>query len=456
MKDYQEFLAQKHVRHLPSGISVAHDDINPAMFAFQNDMVRWCLERGRSCLAANTGLGKTFMELEWAKQIGQRTLLLAPLGVAKQTERESAKFGYDAKYRRDESETGTEQIVITNYERLHLFDASRYGAVVPDEASIMKSFTGATRNMLMDMFAKTPYKLPSTATPSPNDYMELGNLSEFVGAMSRTEMLAMFFTHDGGSTSEWRLKGHCEDKFWDWCATWMCAVQKPSDLGYDDGAYELPALHHIEHVVDSDNTDDTVLFAQEALTLADQRVSKRKSQSKRIDAVAELIASQHDKQWLIWCELNDEGDALTKAINGSVQIAGRHTEEFKEKSMMDFIDGNIQHVVTKSSIFGWGMNLQNCSRQAFSSVTHSFEGKYQAIRRSWRFGQTDEVFIHQFLAEQERAIMRNLKRKEHAAEKQSAAMVAQIQSANGLSKSASTRTQYPTISMEVPKWLNAK
>jgi hypothetical protein len=451
--EYSEFIANKRIRHLPSGIAVAKENINPILFPFQNDVARWCLERGKSCMAMNTGLGKTLTSLEWAKQLGVRTLLLAPLAVGKQTEREAIRFSYDAKYSRKEEDTKSEQIVITNYEMMDHFDASRYEAVIISEASIMKSFEGKTKKKMLEKFAYTKYKLPETATPSPNDDMELGNLAEFVGAMSRNEMLAMFFTHDGGNTSQWRLKGHAEDKFWQWVASWMVCVQSPSDLGYDNGAYALPKLHTIEHAVDVEDFSSNTLFATEALTLADQRKSKKNSLSARIDALAEVVHSEPDEQWLVWCELNIEGDTLEKTLNGAVQIAGCDKDDFKESAMLDFIDGNVRTLVCKPSMFGYGLNLQNCARQAFVSVSHSWEGTHQAIRRSWRFGQKKEVYIHQFYAAQEAAILRNLKRKQASSERQIAAMVQQIQSANGLSNSAQRTVYNSDKRMQLPNWL---
>lgn len=455
--EYQEFLAQKRFNATMTGRDVDNSEFNPFLFDFQKDIVRWAVKRGRACVFADTGLGKSLMQLEWARLTGVRTLILAPLAVAQQTVREAVKWKIPGVvYARNMEQASGAMIVVTNYEMLHHFDVSQFDAVVADESGILKSFSGATRNQIIEAFAATPWKLACTATPAPNDYMELGNHAEFMGVMSRVEMLSMFFVHDGGDTSKWRLKGHAEEEFWKWVATWAVTIQKPSDLGYENAGYDLPPLHIIEHRVDAFMVSEDALFSGEALTLNDQRRSKRNSLSARVERAAQLIEEHADENWLVWCELNDEGDQIEKSVPGMVQVAGADTSDFKAQSMIDFADGTLKRMVSKSSICGFGMNFQVCAHMIFVGVSHSFEGMYQAIRRCWRFGQTRPVYVHLIYAESEGAIVRNLQRKQADAEAMTAAMVKQIQSANGLYAANAERdtvAYLPTKKMLLPSWI---
>jgi len=461
--------------------------LNPRLFPYQADLVRWALARGRAALFAGTGLGKSGMELEWASHVAEHTgkpvLLLTPLAVARQMAREAVKFGIGARVIREQSDvTADDRIFICNYDRLHLLDASAFGGVVLDEASILKSYDGSTKKALCESFASTKYRLSCTATPAPNDHEELGNQCEFLGVMSRTEMLATFFTHDGGETQKWRLKGHARQEFWAWVCSWGVVIRSPEDLGHDGASHKLPPLRTHEHRVETDDTDARaggMLFTVAARTLTEQRASKKASLAKRIDAVAALVAAEPHEPWLIWCDLNAEGDALESAIPGAVQVAGADTSEWKENAAMWFTgdygepctcgtevcrckgltDRRRKIMISKGAIFGMGLNFQSCARMAFVGVTHSFEGYFQAIRRCWRFGQTREVHVHLVLGDGEEAILDNLRRKERDAATlgaETAAVMRQTQLASVRGMTRETIAYNPTRKFTVPTWLRSQ
>ena len=339
--NYGDFIADKS-RHAPSvGFDVHREQLNPAMFEFQKDVTQWALRRGRAAEFEACGLGKTIQQLEWARLVAEHSkapvLILAPLAVSSQTVREGEKFGIPVSYAQSAAQMRS-SVTVTNYERLDAFDPSAFGGIVIDEGSILKNFTGAFRNQIIDAFKMTPYRLSCTATPAPNDFMELGNQAEFLGVMTRAEMLAMYFVHDGGSTQDWRLKGHAEDAFWRWVCSWAVLIEKPSDLGYDDGAFRLPPLEIVEHVIPVDHRDAHAggsLFAMEAQNLSEQRSVKRGTISARVAKAAE-IANGTDGPVFVWCELNDEGDALERAIKGAVQIEGSDTDEWKVDALRWF------------------------------------------------------------------------------------------------------------------------
>lgn len=408
---YEDFLANKAIRDEPSGMSVKADSLNHRLFDWQKTIVKWCLQRGRAALFADTGLGKTAMQLEWAARVRGRVLIVAPLAVAQQTIREGARFGIEVQYAKTQEEAKG-AIVITNYERLENFSANGWNGVVLDESSILKSHEGKTRTMIIEMFSSVPYRLACTATPAPNDYMELGNHAEFLGVMSRTQMLSTFFVHDGGETSKWRLKGHAECSFWRWMASWACMIRKPSDLGYSDDGYILPRLKMHEHVLESSSWNPNCLFPMPATSLEEQRAVKRSSIEDRVLAAAELIGDSGVKPWVVWCELNAEGDAIQKEIARSVQVAGADSMEDKEQRLLDFSDGKIDVLITKPSIAGYGLNWQHCCNMVFVNLSHSFEMLYQSIRRCYRFGQKKPVNVHLFLMDTELAILQNINRKE--------------------------------------------
>ena len=423
--DYQSFLEDKKFSDVPTGHAITLDDVNSTLFDFQKVLVRWAVGRGRAAIFADTGLGKTAMQTEWASQVSKHTgrpvLILAPLSVAHQTVRECAKFGIHAEYHRSQPQD-MKGIVVTNYEMMDRFDMREFAGLVLDESSILKSHDGKTRTAIIDAAARVPYRLSCTATPSPNDFMELGNQAEFVGVMSRAEMLAMFFIHDGGDTSQWRLKGHGEEKFWEWLSTWAVVIRKPSDIGFDDGAYNLPKLHIHEHIIEVDRPSPGQLFALPAIGLNEQRAAKRESMADRVNALASLVNGS-DYPWLVWCHMNDESAMLGKSIGDAVTVSGADSIEHKESSMDAFTDGDARVLVSKPSICGYGMNWQHCNNVAFVGLDHSFESFYQAIRRCWRFGQTREVNVHVYLSDVERPILDNIKRKEQQHNEMSARMV---------------------------------
>jgi hypothetical protein len=386
------------------------------LFPFQRDIVRWAVRRGRAALFEDCGTGKTAQQLEWARFIHEHTngniLILAPLAVAAQTVREGEKFGIPVTICRDASDVRT-GINITNYERLHLFTPDGFSGIVLDESSILKGFNGTTRKLICEFAETIFYRLACTATPAPNDLIELTNHAEFLNIMSGKEIIALFFTQDGNTTHQWRLKGHAREDFWRWMASWSVAVRKPSDLGYDDGAFVLPPMRMIPHVVTS-NVLTGRLFAMDAQTLQERQQARRDSIENRVQQTADLVNAS-DEQWIVWCDLNAESQALKKAIPGAVEVTGSDTPEHKEKAVIDFVDGKTRVLVSKPSICGFGVNLQNCAHMAFVGLSDSYEQQYQAIRRCWRFGQTRPVDVHVITAEAEGAVVKNIQRKEKQA-----------------------------------------
>ena len=462
MKDYAQFLEGKKQKAISSGFEKPKENMNENLFEWQKDIVYWALKKGRCALFEDCGLGKTIQQLEWAKSVcdytGNPVLIVSPLAVAEQTKREGLKFGYDVNVVREQSQI-VNGINITNYEILNHFDCKCFSGVVLDESSILKNFTSKTRTEIIDCFANTHYKLSCTATPAPNDFMELGNQAEFCGVMSRTEMLATYFVHDGGETSKWRLKGHAQDKFWEWLATWAVVLTNPSDLGYDGAGYNLPKLNTIQHVVKSaDNIidDNYSLFANIAQTLNERRNARRNSLEDRCKLAADLIKKEPNEQWLIWCDLNSESEELKNIISGSVEIRGSDSPDDKAKRLNGFTNGDIRYLVTKPSIAGWGLNWQNCHNMIFVGLSDSYEMMYQAIRRCWRFGQDKPVNVHIITSEAEGAVKDNIDRKE----KQSAFMTAEMVKhtkailEHEIKGTVKISIPYnPQIKMIIPKWL---
>lgn len=416
MTDYERFIESKKYNVNFKSVDIERDDLNKSLFEYQKDLVYVALKKGHFALFAMTGSGKTAMQGEWAYQVWEQekmpVLILAPLAVSHQTVHEiKSILGYDVKFVSDQSEI-INGINITNYEKLDRFDADEFVAIVLDESSILKSFTGKIRDAIIERFQNTPFKLACSATPAPNDHMELGNHSEFLNVMSRTEMLSMFFVHDGGDTSKWRLKGHARDKFWEFVSTWAAVFTKPSDLGYDeaeDDKYKLPKKTLTEHIVHSKAT--TTLFAVHAETLQERRQAKRDSLEDRCMIVADIVNGSDDI-WLVWCEMNDESKLLKSLIDDCVEVKGSDTDDHKTNSMNDFAEGKIKCLVTKPKIAGFGMNWQICHNVAFASISDSFEQYFQAVRRTYRFGQKNNVNIHIALSEAEGSIKANLERKE--------------------------------------------
>lgn len=424
-REYLDFVKTKQFSSIESGFEPKQ--INDALFDFQKVIVEWACRRGRAAIFANTGLGKTAMQCEWAKQVhehtGGRVLIVAPLCVAKQTVDEAAKFGISVNYIREHSGE-MPGISITNYEMLEGFDLECFQGIVLDESSILKNRDGKTRKRIIERSSQVPYRLSCTATPSPNDFMELGNQAEFIGVMSMSEMLAMFFVHDGGETSKWRLKGHGQAKFWEWLATWAICIRKPSDLGFSDEGYDLPPYAIYQHMVSSGVAEGR-LFADIAQTLTDRRKAKRETLTERVQAIAKVVNAS-DEQWLIWCHLNDEQDALCAAIPDAISVAGSDSIDQKEDRMNAFTQGACRVLVTKPSIAGFGMNWQHCWNMAFVGLDDSYEQQYQAIRRCWRFGQTKKVNVHFATAESLGAIKKNVERKERQMEEMQESMVAHM------------------------------
>lgn len=410
---YEEFLKTKDLERIEAGFDIPKSKLNKALFPFQRDIVSWALKKGKCAIFSDCGTGKTLMQMEFANQVCKHSkgnaLIIAPLAVVEQTKKEGEKFGIAINVCRTQDDV-KKGVNITNYEMLEHFTASAFTAVILDESSILKSFTSSTRDLLVDMFQKTPYRLACTATPSPNDHSELGNHAEFLGIMSRTEMLATYFIHDGSNTSAWRLKGYGEKKFWEWVATWAVCVRNPSDLGYSSEGYTLPELNIIEHITASE-PEEYELVARRAETLSERREARKESMTDRINEARELVSSSDDC-WLVWCDYNTESESLHKAILDSVEVRGSDSPEHKAKTAIDFANNKIKALVSKPSIYGFGMNFQNCHEIIFCGLSDSYEQFYQAVRRCWRYGQTHAVNVHIIMSEAELNVLDNIKKKQ--------------------------------------------
>lgn len=435
--DYSSYLAGKTVSAIPTGIPEPATPSAP-LFDFQSDIVKWALRRGRAAIFADCGLGKTAMQLSWAEQVPGKVLILAPLAVAAQTVREGKKFGIPVSYSRVPIDA---KITITNYEMLDHFDPSEYEGIVLDESSILKAYDGKFRNQIIESFAGTRFKLACTATPAPNDHMELGNHCEFLGVMTRTEMLSTFFVHDGGDTAKWRLKGHAERDFWRWICSWAVMIRKPSDLGYSDDGFELPAIKFHQVIVDAQHVQEGALFALEAVTLQERQQARKLTTSERCQAVLERVSERLDEPWLIWCNLNLESETVSKMIPGAVELTGSDSSEFKESTMLGFSSGEPRILVTKPSIAGFGMNWQHCANVVFLGLSDSYEQFYQAVRRCWRFGQTREVNCYIVTSDIEGAVVANIHRKEQDAARMAQEMVAHMHDLNEAEIRGSVRTK---------------
>lgn len=419
---YNDFLRTKRDMFTGNGITVAPSDIHPSLFGFQRDLTRWALRKGRAAIFADTGLGKTFMQVEFARLTGQRALIVAPLSVARQTVREAAKIGVTVHYTRS-SDDLADGINITNYEMLKEFDAGSFGCVVLDESSILKSLDGKTRQLLTDMFSETSYRLCCTATPAPNDIVEIGNHAEFLGIMTAVEMQSQFFTHDDKG---WRLKRHGVDAFFRWLASWGMSIRKPSDLGYDDNGYILPPLNVAPVYVEVDYRPDDALFFTGLNGISDRIKVRKATASDRVAKTAEIVNASDD-QWIVWCGLNSEADEVTSLIPGAVNVQGSDSIDAKISNIEAFQDGAIRVLVTKAKIAGMGMNFQNCHNMAFVGLSDSWEAYYQCIRRCYRFGQENEVNAYVVLADIEDEIYANIMRKEEQANIMAQELIANVQ-----------------------------
>lgn len=452
--EYSEFLARKKIIDKPTGIENI-PELNPMLFDFQKDIVRWALRRGRAAIFADCGMGKTAMQLEWARHVPGNILIVAPLAVSSQTIREAEKFHEETiAYSPDGSVQS--RVTITNYERIEHFDPGDFNGIVLDESSILKSYTGKYRTDLIERFGVVPFRLACTATPAPNDFMELGNHAEFLGAMSRTEMLSMFFVHDGGETQKWRIKGHAQKDFWSWVCSWAVMIRKPSDLGYDDGAFILPLLSIEQVTVHSETPSDGFLFAMEAQSLQDRQRARKASIDDRVSAAVGIIKKDPDAQWIVWCDLNDESAELARAIDCAVEVKGSDSEDHKKNAMLGFADGKVKILVSKPSIAGWGMNFQSCHNEIFVGLSDSYEQFYQAVRRCWRFGQKYPVNAYVVTADTEGAVVKNIKRKEEDALKMAEMMVENMHEINAANIRGIERTKAkydPIVEMALPKWI---
>jgi superfamily II DNA or RNA helicase len=458
MQNYHNFLEHKKFIMPAAGIKVNPDEVNSQLFEFERDIVLWALQKGKSAIFAGTGLGKTLMQSEWANILVKhgidKIIILAPLAVSQQTVREAEKFSIKITLCR-EPEDVQPGINITNYERMDKFDMSQFGGVVLDESSIIKGVTSKTKESIIETFKYTPYKLACTATPAPNDHVELGNHSEFLGVMSSVEMLSMFFVHDGGDTSKWRLKGHAVKDYWQWVASWAVMLTKPSDLGYEDDRYNLPPLR-IHQITVKVAAPTESLFAVEAQTLQERQAARRDSIDDRVKACADIV-NMSDEPWLIWCNLNSEQDALKKLFGKNcVSIQGSTPPDEKIKLEELWRKGEVPILVSKPVVFGYGMNWQHCSKMAFVGLSDSFEQFYQAVRRSWRFGQVNPVDVYVFTAETEGAVVANIERKERDFEVMLSGMIAatqEITRKNIRGTEKETIEYNPKERMILPSWI---
>jgi DNA modification methylase len=396
------------------------------MFDWQQSVVRWALRRGRACIFADCGLGKTIMQLEWSRIVAEHTglpvLVLSPLAVAEQTLDESVKFGVGGVRVVADGDEVEDGVNVTNYEKLHRFYGVEFGGVVLDESSILKNYTGKIRTAIIDRFVGLKYKLACTATPSPNDFMELGNHSQFMDALSRSEMLSTFFVHDGGSTQDWRIKGHAVDDFWAWVSSWAIMMRTPDDLGFDGCDYVLPDLSWVDHVVDGQSAPTGMLFALDASTMTERRQARKETIEQRCELAAEMV-SESDEPWVVWCGLNAESTLLAQMIPDAVEVTGSMKNEEKARRLLGFSRGLHRVIVTKPKIAGFGMNWQHCSNIVFVGLSDSYEQLYQSVRRCWRFGQDREVTAHVITARTEGAVVNNIRRKQDNADEMYQQMV---------------------------------
>jgi len=420
---YEDFIRTKKRSEVATGHNPG--DLNEHLFDFQHAIVAWAVRRGRAAIFADTGLGKTLMQLAWADEVASHTrgvvLVLAPLAVSEQTIEQGRAFGIEVHRVPNGSAPSHAGVWITNYERMDAAFECDLSGIVLDESSILKAHDGKTRSKIIALSQGVPYRLSCTATPSPNDFEELGNQCEFLGVMSRTEMLATYFVNDTGDTGTWRLKGWGASRFWEWMASWSVVLRNPSDLGFDGSKYNLPDPVYHEHVVETEQTGD--LFAKPAQTMTERRKAQRDSIESRCRALADVVNAEPNEPWLIWTHLNDEADLIESILADCINVQGSDSPETKTKHMMAFTHGDLRILASKPKICGYGMNWQHCARMAFVGLDDSFEKFYQAVRRCHRFGQTRPVHVHIFTAENEGQILSNIKRKEKQHHEMSAQMV---------------------------------
>lgn len=460
--NYKDFVSKKLTTSPNVGIMVDESSLNETLFPHQRALVLWALRHGRSAIFADTGLGKTAMQLEWTKHVQAHTngtlLILAPLAVASQTVKEGERMGVAIHKVRERADLVEGAINIVNYDRLHKLTECRVDGVVLDESSIIKHHDAKTLKQVMDVFAHTPYKLCATATPAPNDFVELGTHAEFLGVCTQSEMLSEFFCHDGGETQSWRLKGHAKTAFWKWLSTWGALVRNPSDLGFDGTAYELPGLTVHEHVAQADvmsARNAGLLFPMPANTLTERRAAKKGSLTDRVRMCAELVNAS-EGPWVVWCELNSESEALADAIRDSVEVRGSMTSDEKEKALDDFAQRGKKVLISKPSICGFGLNWQHCADMAFVGVSDSWEKYYQSVRRCYRFGQKRHVNVYIFSSDLEGNVVANLKRKEADAKTMAEELSKHTRDAVALEvlgQKRITNEYAPKKKITIPSWL---
>ena len=456
LADYRAFIAARAVAPSMGGFSPK--PINPAAKAHQEAALRFALEKGKSAAFLDTGLGKSFIELEFARQCadetGKPSLILTPLAVAGQMIREGQKFNIDARQIREQSDVGA-GVMVANYERLHKLDPATFGAVVLDESSILKSYAGRTRAMLEDAFYATPYKLVATATPSPNDHTEIGNHAEFLGVMRQQEMLSKWFINDTSTASqEWRLKGHATGDFWQWVASWSRCATLPSDLGGDDAGYILPEIDRRIHTVAADRMEDVaegMLFRIPEMSATSFHAEKRLTLRHRVAMAAELAT--HDKPVTVWCETNDESAALAKLIPGAIEVHGSLDPDEKERRLLGFADGQYRAIVTKPKLAGFGVNWQHCAHAVFASISFSYEQHYQAVRRSHRFGQSETVRNDIVIADTEASIWNVINAKSAKHDEMKRRMAEAMKDAQS---TATRRVKYERpLDLAFPAWIRS-
>lgn len=459
MDGYEKFIEGK--QHAESDGGFEPLSLPDVMFDFQKSLCDWALRKGRAAVFADCGLGKTLIQLVWADNVVRKTnrpvLIITPLAVSRQTVAEANKFDIEAT-RTSDGKCASPKIWVTNYERLHYFNSEDFSGVVCDESSILKSFDGATRKALTKFMLKVPYRLLCTATAAPNDYTELGTSSEALGYMGHVDMLTRFFKNDNNSVKPftfaldgrydgggWRFKGHAEQSFWRWVCSWSRSMRKPSDMGFCDDRFELPPLIQNQHVVKANELPFGMLFNLPAVGLKEQRAERRRTLGQRCEKVAELLSNS--EPGIAWCHLNDEGDEITKMVDGAVQVSGADSDEEKEENFLAFMSGEARVLVTKPSIGAWGLNFQHCNRMTFFP-SHSYEQFYQGIRRCWRFGQTRQVTVDIVTSDGESNVMANLQRKSDAADRMFTNLVAQMNKATAISSKMNFNNNG-----EVPSWM---
>lgn len=456
---YEEFLKTKEMRAEACGFDVNRDDITPYAFDYQKDIIAWACKKGKCAILTGCGSGKTLMQLEWCRAVhkhtGKPVLIVAPLCVVRQTQGEAQKFEIgEVTICRHQSDV-TNGINITNYEMIEHFDASVFSGVCLDESSILKSFTGKYQQLLTEMFYATPYRLLCTATIAPNDYTEIGTSCEFLGIMSRTEMLATYFIHDGGETSVWRLKKAGVNKFWEWFATWAIYFDSPKDLGYEGKGYDLPDLN-VHKVITASEPEPYAMFVKLAETLDERRAARKESIEDRTDKAAELANGSTEEQILVWCDFNDESTMLKKKIDDCVEVRGSDEPDFKASASLEFAQGSIHALVSKPSIFGFGSNFQSCHRMVFCGLSDSYERFYQAVRRCWRFGQKNPVDVYIILSEKEMNVLDNITRKQEQMsemQRQMTALMREVTLSEIRHTTRITTAYKPQEEMKKPSWI---